>query len=387
MAHADAQAPPAVRTAARIAALDWARGWMLVASVTVNSVFIPVAALQHAAWTGVTPLDIIFPLFVTLSGVGMAFAFARRVDIVRVIRRALVLLALGLVYNAVQEWSIDPETWRFTGVLQLYAVLIMIVAGLHMLVRSWRGWAVIAAATALAHSIMISVVASQCVAGLVVPQCNPSGVIDPVVFGAAHIYQGGAAGHDPEGIVAILGALVSASIGAMAGHLILEHRDGSRRGPWKLPSTTVPLMVMVLVLVVAAVSLPHLFDLLGGSPVPVMKRLWTAPFAAAVGALALGLVWLGQAVLQRTDPAASAKAARVWDPVIGLGRNSLLVYFGSHAAMAIMTTSIIGPSVVDRVISVIGNAAIAQALWTVVWLALWWALAYVLHRRGIYVRP
>ena len=56
----------------RIQSLDWTRGWMLVASVTVNSwVFMP-EWFQHAPWFGVHPVDVIFPIFVTLSGVDLA---------------------------------------------------------------------------------------------------------------------------------------------------------------------------------------------------------------------------------------------------------------------------------------------------------------------------
>lgn len=61
--------------------LDVARGLMLVASVAVNAWFLAPDRLRHAAWDSVMPVDLIFPVFVTLSGCGLAFAYGRHVPV------------------------------------------------------------------------------------------------------------------------------------------------------------------------------------------------------------------------------------------------------------------------------------------------------------------
>ncbi len=63
----------------RILSLDWARGWMLIASVSVNAWVLMPGWFDHAPWFGVHPVDLIFPIFVTLSGVGLAFANGNQV--------------------------------------------------------------------------------------------------------------------------------------------------------------------------------------------------------------------------------------------------------------------------------------------------------------------
>ena len=67
------QAPPApapTRRAPspRIASLDLVRGVMLIASVGVNSLIVTPEWFDHARWESVHPIDVIFPVFVTLSG-------------------------------------------------------------------------------------------------------------------------------------------------------------------------------------------------------------------------------------------------------------------------------------------------------------------------------
>lgn len=374
-------------TSSRIAALDWARGWMLVASVGVNSAIISIPLLAHAPWASVMPIDVIFPLFVTLAGCGMAFAFRRHVQPAGVLRRAFVLVVLGLGYNALVDFTFTFGELRFTGVLQLYAVVIVVIALLHLVTRSWQGWAVLTALLALGHTLMLSIYARACPATLLTPECNPSGPLDAAVFGVGHIYQSGAAGHDPEGLIAISGALVSAAAGAAMGHLILSARHRQAASTRRLPVVTVPLAGLIVGFVALAVLVTFGADLIAGGPVPAMKRLWTAPFALGIAALGGTLLWLGQLALpggQRGD----ARAVRAWTPIIALGRNSLLVYFGSHLLMSLLRRPIgDGPSVTDVFASLFPSGMTAQLAWTLAWVGLWVAVSLVLHRRGWYVKP
>ncbi|MBH0130549.1 heparan-alpha-glucosaminide N-acetyltransferase domain-containing protein [Salinibacterium sp. NK8237] len=378
---------PAPAAKVRIDALDWARGWMLVASLGVNSAIISIPLLGHASWASVMPIDLIFPLFVTLAGCGMAFAFHRRVEPWGVVRRALVLLALGLGYNAVVDATTSLSELRFTGVLQLYAVVIMVMAVLHLVTRSWRGWAVLTILLAVAHTALLSLFARSCVATLLTPECNPSGPLDSLLFGASHIYTNGVAGHDPEGIIAIMGALVSTAAGATLGHLILHFRTSEATSSTRIPITTVPIALAITALLGLAAALWLGSDLLAGGPVPPMKRLWTAPFALSIAAIAALLLWLGQLALP-SSKFRTERQSRVWMPWVALGRNSLLAYFGSHLLMALLNRPLSnGTSITGAFASMFPSALLAQLVWTTVWVGLWVVLAVVLHRRGWYVKP
>lgn len=358
----------------RIASLDVARGLFLITSVTSASVLAPVPSwLSHPSWFGVTPYDLIFPLFVTLSGIGLAFAYRRRTDPRTTARRVLVLLVVGVVYTALYSGNTQLSTLRLTGVLQLYAGLVLIAALLHLLVRSARGWAVITVVTAVLGAAVFWWFEGRCPGGVLAPTCNPSGVLDGAIFGE-HMYAQGRRRHDPEGLVALCGAFVTAAAGTTAGHIAIAARTGSARvGLVRLSAWAIGCALLGLALT---------------QVVEPFKRLWTPSFAllaAALGILIFTLVyavvdvWLGRVRGVADHPLA-------W-PLVALGRNSLLVYFGSHLASALLMRVGGETSWAQRVGKALGWLGGPQIAFMLLSLAVWWAVAMVLHRRRIYVRP
>lgn len=358
----------------RIASLDVARGLFLITSVTSVSVIQPVPGwLRHPAWFGVTPYDLIFPLFVTLSGIGLAFAYRRRTAPRVTARRVVVLLVVGVIYTALFSGHLELSTLRLTGVLQLYAALVLAAAVLHTVVRSARGWALVTVGTALAVTALYWWFEARCPSGVLAPTCNPSGVIDTRIFGE-HMYAQGRLGHDPEGLVAIGGAFITAAAGTTAGHIAIDARDGSARvGLLRLSGWLAACALLGFAL---------------AQVVEPFKRLWTPSFsllAAALGLLIFTLVyavvdvWLARVRGISAHPTA-------W-PLVALGRNSLLVYFGSHLGAAFLMRAGGETSYAERIgqlLALFGGPQIAFMLFS---LAVWWGIALVLHRWRIYVRP
>ncbi len=390
---ASAPTSPGPRT--RVTSLDAVRGLMLVWSVTSDSLITPAPWYDHAAWGGVHPVDVVFPVFVTLSGCGLAFAYRRRIAVGPMLRRASVLLVVGLVYNltltlVTTGWT-GWSTFRLTGVLQLYAVVVLVMALGHLITRTARGWLVITALLALGHAALIAGWAAGCDGGALTPACNPSGLMDPAVLGAGHVYAGAALGHDPEGLVAIAGAMVSAAAGATAGHALLGARDR-----WGNPAAAAPRMLALAAgLALAGTALAQV--------VMPMKRLWTSPFALLVAAAVVLALLVGHVVLDRpgvAEPSTGrqrALAGAAW-PLIALGRNSLLVYFGSHALVVVLTRvpapwaapgadGSPAPSIAVAASQALSGGWHPQVVWSAVTLTAWWALACLLHRLRIYVRP
>ena len=383
----------------RIVSLDWVRGWMLVASVCANSLLLPPEWLDHAEWDSVHVMDLIFPIFVTLSGCGLAFAMHRGVKPLPLLRRAVILLLAGLVYNAVvlNSWSLD--SWRVTGVLQLYAVVVVVLGLLHLLTRSWIGWALITVAISCGHTLLLALYAVDCPDKLLTRECNPAGPIDVALFGAGHVYGLGAVGHDPEGVVGILGALICASAGATVGHLLLSARAGSARrnasirrtvpaqGTGRRVSTSVlPIAAVAAGLWAASWLSAVIPERIWGVTIPAMKRLWTAPFAFEVAAGTAIVLLLGHLLLDRKSVSRPLRLASY--PLVALGRNSLLVYFGSHVVMSLLSRALpSGSNLATEIAQTIAIQGHVQTTWTAAILALWLVLACVLHRFRIYLRP
>lgn len=358
----------------RITSLDWVRGLFLCLSVGSASLLGPrPAALVHAEWIGVTPEDLVFPLFVILSGCGLAFAYRNAVGWGATVKRSVILLACGLVYNMIVAGSPDLSTLRWAGPLQVYAVLVLVIGLLHLVARRPSAWMGITLGLACAQAVFLYVWQASCPSDLLTPECNPSRVIDQAVLGTAHMYHGGTYGHDPEGLVSILGALVTACAGTTAGHLALR-----ARGTWRAPVTLLGWAAAVgAAALVAAVFLP------------AMKRLWTTPFALGVGALGIVALAVGMALLDMpTRRGWQALRSRVSWPHVAMGRNSLLVYFGSHALMVVLKQASGHPSAARRIAHDVdflgGHPRVSLVLVMVVF---WAALAAFLHWRRIYLRP
>lgn len=357
----------------RLSSLDVSRGLFLIASVTSASVIAPVPGwLRHPAWFGVTPYDLIFPLFVTLSGIGLAFAYRNRPPAAVTVRRVLVLLVVGIGYTAAYSGHTELRTLRLTGVLQLYAVLVLAAALLHLVVRGARGWAMMTIGSALALTALFAWYESRCTVGVLSPECNPSRLLDGAVFGR-HMYAQGARGHDPEGLVASAGAFVTAAAGTTAGHLALATREaGGRRALTRLS-------VWAVACALVGIALAQVIE--------PFKRLWTPSFALLAAALGLLIFTVVYAVVD-------VGGARVPTPgpqpltwsLTALGRNSLLVYFGSHLAAALLMRRG-DPSWADQIGVLLGGASGAQISFVALSLALWWVVAMLLHRSRIYVRP
>ena len=90
--------------------LDLFRGLTIAGMILVNdpgswsSVYPP---LRHSEWNGWTPTDLVFPFFVFIVGVAMAFSFSSRLQrgdsrvrlFKHVLWRGVVLFAMGVFLN------------------------------------------------------------------------------------------------------------------------------------------------------------------------------------------------------------------------------------------------------------------------------------------------
>src|SRR5215213_11029952 len=145
--------------AGRLASLDVFRGITIAGMILVNNpgtweaIYSP---LQHAAWHGWTPTDLVFPFFLFIVGVSITLALSRRAEAggskrdlyVKIVRRSLIIFALGLFLMDFPNF--DLSTIRVPGVLQRIAVCYL-VASLVFLHTRWRAQAIIAAVLLLLY--------------------------------------------------------------------------------------------------------------------------------------------------------------------------------------------------------------------------------------------
>src|SRR5919112_5320742 len=94
----------------RMLSLDAFRGITIAGMILVNNpgswehIYSP---LEHAAWHGWTPTDLVFPFFLFIVGVSITLALSRRAETagskrdlyVKIVRRTVLIFALGLVLS------------------------------------------------------------------------------------------------------------------------------------------------------------------------------------------------------------------------------------------------------------------------------------------------
>ena len=90
--------------------------------------------VEHRPWAGFTFYDLIFPLFFFVIGAVIPFSLLKRAERgesrrrlnVRIIRRSLILILLGLIAGGVLEF--DFANMRWMGVLQRIGLCYLLVS-------------------------------------------------------------------------------------------------------------------------------------------------------------------------------------------------------------------------------------------------------------------
>jgi len=369
----------------RLMSLDLFRGLTIALMILVNdpgdgpSTYAP---LKHAAWNGWTPTDLVFPSFVFIVGVAMAFSFTSRLDrgesrgklLAHVLWRGLVLFALGLFINGFPT-RFDPAHLRIYGVLQRISICYVLTSVLEL----WTGWRtqlVVAVACLAAYWAMMRHIAvpGYGVPGRDIPLLDPDrnlvAWLDRKLL-MGHLYEGV---RDPEGLLSTIPALGGCLLGLLTGKWLRSARTG--------PAKAIGMALTGMILIGLG-RVWHLWF-------PINKKLWTSSYVLFTAGLALiclaALYWIVDAKQHRG----------AWTkPILVFGKNAIAAYFLSEAlAAALYTLSI---HVGGQAITLQGyfcshffeswaSPANASLFYALAYVALCWLAMAVLYRRGIFVK-
>lgn len=274
----------------RLVSLDAFRGATVAGMLLVNNpgswsnIYAP---LEHAAWNGWTPTDMVFPCFLWIMGVSLAFSFAHRVEsgadksmlFRHVLRRSAIIFGLGLVivafpFGLLPAHHFSPATMRLPGVLQRIAVCYL-AAGAIFLRCGPRGLAVWAAALLASYWAMLRLIPVPGYgAGVLEPTGSLPWWIDSHVL-AGHTWSGAPApGFDPEGILSTIPAVASVLLGTLAGLWLRATATPQRKA--------LGLFAGGLVLLAAGQLM--------NAWLPINKNLWTSSYAVFMAGWAMVLL-------------------------------------------------------------------------------------------------
>lgn len=377
----------------RLLSLDVMRGATIMAMIMVNNpgswgkMYWP---LKHAPWHGWTPTDLIFPFFVFMVGVAMAYSFRkfaadRPAAVRKVLWRTVVLIAVGLVLNSSGQWlgllfgsgnGFSFETIRLPGVLQRIA-LAYLGASLVVLFCGTRLRIAIGTFLLLSYAAMLLTLPREnTLAERLSPQGNIVRVVDLAVLGANHMYtRATSEPTDPEGLLSTLPAIVTALLGFAVGcYLRRDIPMGRKLGM---------LLAAGIALAIAGQAWHFLNPALGG--MPINKKLWTSSFVlltAGLGTCSLvGCLWLFDVVGR--DSKVLRNIATAFQMV---GVNAIFVFVASGIAARLFGMIPFGGSNLRQVyydslfIQPLGNTELASFAYSLSMIAFWWLVLWAMWR-------
>ncbi len=365
----------------RIASIDALRGFDMIWILGAQGIFLALFSLTswplfntlnaqmfHSPWHGITAYDVIFPLFIFLSGMSLglsakplsAYDADKQSQLIRkAIKRLLILCGLGVVYNHGwgQGMPTDIEQVRFASVLARIGI-----AGFIATLIVWY------CQPKLQYTLFIGLLLGYYVL-LEFVSIGDFGAGNYTSTGALNIwfdqhllpgatYQNALV--DPEGVLSNIGSVTNALAGLFVGRYFIHQLKCNR--PIILPLSIIGVICLCLGYGLSAVM-------------PINKTLWTSTFAlVTIGYSVLLLVmfyWLFDVL--------NFKRLALFFTVIGM--NAIVVYLAS----SIVDWQYIANSLFGGVVA--GSPSQWQGVISVFCLVLvQWLFLYFLYKRNIFIK-
>lgn len=324
--------------------------------------------MEHSAWHGFTAYDLIFPLFIFLSGVSLGLAAKplsqyppekAKSILLHGVKRLFMLILLGIVYN--HGWGAgipaDLESIRYASVLGRIGISWFVAAMLVWFVSERMQW-LVAIGLLLGYWLLLS---SVSLGGFGAGDYSAEGAIN--VWFDQHLLPGITYQNkllDPEGILSNVASIINALIGVFVGRFLIKHTDN----PIKLISW---LFAIGIVLVLAGYAWGLVF--------PINKTLWTSSFVLVTVGYSILILSVFYTLIDVFKFATWATFFAV------IGTNSIIVYLGS----SLINWSYISKSLFGGFINV-APAGWAELMLFGGMVLLQWLVLYWLYCRKIFIK-
>src|SRR5690349_18718659 len=305
---------------ARLLSLDFFRGATVAAMILVNNpgswahIYAP---LEHAEWNGCTPTDLVFPFFLFIVGVSIAYAMgSRKLDpashnktIIKALKRAIILFGLGLFLSLFPKVFTEPaeafQHVRILGVLQRIAVVFLISSVIFLKSSEKNIFRLFIVLLAVYWALMTFMPVPGTGYANLEKETNLGAWIDRSVLGEAHLWKS-AKTWDPEGILGTIPAVATGLFGILVG-VYLKRKDvnDATKMAWLFSAGF------------AAIALGWVW----GLQFPINKSLWTSSFVLFTGGLATVVLSMSYWIIDVN------KYNRFTKPFVVYGVNAITVFF------------------------------------------------------------
>ena len=368
-------------TKQRLVSLDVFRGITVASMLLVNdpgtwsAIYAP---LEHAAWNGWTPTDLVFPFFLFIVGVSIEFSLASRRNpdasgrsrppvIRHIIFRALLIFSLGVFLNGFPYFP--WHRLRIMGVLQRIALCYFFAAALTVKTSVRTRIAVVAVLLFGYWALMMLVPVPGYGAGHLDPEGNLGAYIDRALM-SGHLWK---PRWDPEGWLSTLPAIATTLLGGFAGKWLSSAATATKKAQG------------LLFFGAAGMVLGDIWDLW----FPINKNLWTSSYTVFTAGFACVFLALCYWIIE-------IKGWKRWStPFRVFGSNALFAFVLSillaKAGFLVKFTADGKLITLQRYIyqhwfAPLGTPKLTSLLFALAFVTLCWLPMALLYRRKIFIK-
>lgn len=380
----------------RLLSLDVLRGITISGMLLVNNpgswskIYAP---LEHAAWNGLTPTDLVFPFFMFIMGVSMYISLSKTnfqfsaPYFKKLLKRSALIFLTGVAigwfsilcfgtFNIGSElsfWdrftsSVFPaDRIRILGVMQRLAISSFFASLIAVLIPA-KHWLKTAGLLLVAYLAILFLGNGF--------ELAPSNIIirvDTALFGENHIYKGDLIPFDPEGLLSTIPCIAHVILGIYVGKLLKSTPDITEK------------MVKLFLFGAICMLLGWLFSY----AVPINKKIWTPTYVLLTCGMASTLLALLTWIID-------VKGKKRWSVFFeSFGVNPLFLYV-LGGVMSILLGSIrfrIGEDIISikgavyqSFVSIARDEYFASLMFAILFITLNWLIGHQLYKRKIYIK-
>jgi predicted acyltransferase len=319
--------------------------------------------MDHVKWDGFHFYDLIFPLFMFISGVAIPFAVESKLEknipkrrlVNKVLIRFLILVLLGILYNGALQHGFSNA--RYASVLgqigfgYLFASLIVIFT---RTIRTRLVW--LTGILIFVSILQLFIPVPGIGAGILTPEGCINGYIDRLIL-PGKLYGGV---FDPEGLLCNVSAIGITLMGSFAGNILRRKHTGDWKKIAWLSGTGASLIVTALI-----ISIWY----------PIIKSCWTTTFNLLAGGISFLLIALFFMVIDHWKFRKWAFYFRV------IGMNSIFVYLFTRIVDIESVSKFFTGWLATLAGEQAGQLVLALGALTIIWLVL-----YFLYKKEVFVR-
>lgn len=358
----------------RVESVDVLRGLTIAAMILVNTpgnwsaVYAP---LLHAEWHGYTPTDLVFPFFLCIVGISIAFVYSGKTASLAIYSkigiRSLKLLGLGLFLNLFLPYFPfvkELSTVRIPGVLQRIGVVFCVTAILSMHCN-WKQLLVMVIIILFGYWILLGFIPLPDGTAPTFDRApnNWANYLDVLVLNN-HTWK---PDYDPEGILSTLPAIATTMIGLLIGKVIVYQQH----------------MKALLLFCLGGVMIG--FGYVWNNWFPFNKAIWSSSFVLVTAGWASSIL----GILYYMIDVKKKQIATVFKYV---GANAIVIYVVSSFItetfylLSIGNTSIHGWLYATFFTSLIAIPKLASLMYAVVVVLFYMWMGYILYRKKIFIK-